>query len=117
MTVNRPHTEILTVPVSVDGPNSPSSIRVGKPPPLVEHELKMFNYRWAALRAGANLQYWEAKGNLNFSHLTAPLFASCNKRCCILQKLSVPMRCIYYDAKTAMCVSAYRSFILQCVDD
>src|SRR5215203_4353516 len=41
-------------------------------PPLVEHKLQMFNYRWAALRAGANLQHWEAKGNLNVRHLTAP---------------------------------------------
>jgi hypothetical protein len=59
-----------------------------KAPPLVEHELKMFNYRWAALRAGANLHHGEAKGNLNVSHLTAPLFASCNGRSCILRGLS-----------------------------
>jgi hypothetical protein len=43
---------------------------------LVQHELKMFNYRWAALRVGADLQHWEAKGHLNVSHLTAPLFAT-----------------------------------------
>ena len=46
-----------------------------KAPSLVEHELKMFDYRWAALRAGANLQHWEAKGNLNVSHLTAPFYS------------------------------------------
>jgi len=57
-------------------------------PPLVEHELKMFNYRWAALGAGANLQHWEAKGNLNISHVTAPFFASCNGRSCFLRGLS-----------------------------
>jgi hypothetical protein len=68
-----------------------------KAPPLVEHELKMFNYRWAALRVGASLQHWEAKGNLNVSHLTAPFFASCNGRSCILRGLSSAVA----DAKTA----------------
>jgi len=58
-----------------------------KAPPLVEHELKMFNYRWAALGAGANLQHWEAKGNLNVSHLTAP-FREFNEPSCNLRGLS-----------------------------
>ena len=90
-------------------------------PPLVEHELKMFNYRWAALRAGANLQHWEAKGNLNVSHLTAPLFREL-QRAKLYSTRTLPFRCDATNMtqrlqRTKDCVSAHRSFVLQCVDD
>jgi hypothetical protein len=67
-----------------------------KATPLVEHELKMFNYRWAALGPGVNFQHWEAKGNLNVGHLLLPFSLIATGHALFFEDspLSLRLRCI-----------------------
>jgi hypothetical protein len=72
---------------------------------LVEHELKMFNHGWAALRAWANLQHWEAKGNLNVSHVTVPY-----------SRVATGVAAFYVNSRVTLLndwFSAHWSFVLQ----